>query len=148
MNQSIFDVREILQDKKIYKSFSGKEFDVSFRPAYLDEVYKQYANLEKQLFSKLNNYTDIYNDFTEKISKIKDEKQLEKITKEFEKETDNIDKLTKKARETGINFIVATINANNKSKKKYTKEQLEKDLDAREFGLFIHFIMDLNDKKK
>lgn len=149
MATTVYDIRKYLNDKRLYKSLLGHELDFSFRPVAIDEMYRKYVELERQVASSLLKYQGLTERYTKLLEdNIEDVSKVVKIAenkeyKDIEKETSELQQVVKDTREAGINIIKLAAHVN--GQEFVDDEWVNNNLDPREFGFIIRFVMGTED---
>jgi len=141
MGKTVYDVRQFLDDKRIYMSLKGHELDFTFRPVAIDEMYKKYTKLEADVATAIYKVNKKQQEYFDKLKGLTDPEEIDKIRKEGDEDTvlQDLKDLSIEARDAGINFICVAAQAN--QQESVTPEWINKELDPREFGYIIRFIM-------
>ena len=141
MATTTFDIRQFIDDKRVYKSLKGDKLDFSFRPSAIDEIYKKYTQLETEVAIQVPAYIQAFEAFTA-------------LTEAGAATQEHIDKfneitikhrtITAEAFKCGIDMIIVAGQANKQDY--FSQDWIENNLDTREFGYIIRFIMGTEDQ--
>lgn len=139
MSKKIYDIRDYLDDKRIYTSLLGHDIDFSFRPVAIDEMYKKYVDLEGKVANSMVAYTQFHQEYVKVLA----EGVTEEQEKGYTEKTLAFQELVSDAKQAGINMISVMANLN--GKKEVDEDWINHNIDAREFGFIIRFIMGTED---
>lgn len=131
----IFDAKKVLADeKRIYKTISGVELDVTFVPYACQIEYEKYLEKEAEVLRLLAELRTV-------IKEIEQKKNLEENQKRVQRYQDLKDEI----REDSWRVIEMALAANGYH---YTRAQLQEFITVREFPFFIQFILGLDEESK
>ena len=125
------------EERKILVSNSGKQYDVSFRPALVDrELYKAWVNHQSKIISMMNKFYDI---------KARMEKGVV-VGKEDQAYVEEFYDTTSEAAEVGTALVVYVIKQNGYPD--MSEDELYANFSEQGIAEAINFIMDISSKKE
>lgn len=152
MADKIFDIRQYLNDKRIYKSLKGHEIDFSFQPAALIVLNAEYRQMTKDVADNFVKNQTLQKEVMDTSVKLASEGAKEESVAPLQKLMDKMEKayqgqyeLAMKARDLGMNIIMLAAQSN-PNQEHITKEWLDNEISADEFGYMIDFCMKQEDK--
>ena len=113
------------KDKKFYTTKSGEKLELTWKPAIIDKIYREYIDCQFKLSTEIEKYKSVLK-----------EKDLSPDNREFITEfLENLDEYKNK----GYQIIIAALRANGKD---FTDEWIDTNLLAEEKELIVQIIMD------
>ena len=119
------------ENRRILKSDSGIEYDVSFVPAIINrKYYKRWVQIQTDILSIYDKYLQVY-------KKLNDG---ENISKDDQNIVDDLKQLSEDGAESGVNLIIACVRANGYSG--FDEDELLENFSEESLSEAINFIMD------
>ena len=136
MAKKIYDLAKQTQaanKQKILKTSTGKEYNVSFRPAIIDrKYYKRWAEIQSEILKDVT-----------KIQAIQHRAKTElKVTDEDQEAIKSFKEIASEAAETGEQLIITTIKANGYDE--FDEDELFTNFSESDMAYAVNIIMDVD----